>query len=911
MSIKAPGSGLKVCSLLLLIICNARSLYGLKQPEKGGKTQAKSLDDTVVKDLMQAVDKHFEKLTARIGTLESTVSSMQFYSIRQFSQISGSLHSTNNDLGTVRKQVSQMEIDGRSQKIGLSLLSRDISELKKTASDMLSELESSMVYVHENIDKQDSLIKTVLEDTVIQTARETTAQMSKQMEEMLLSTEAMQTKVGNCSTDFSSVIEHIDVRFLELKKQNHAQLMKQINVMKLDMKKNLCAYGEERGASKEKPTCDSKNASGKIIGTSQHNENKQTAKMVFEDTTTHSLRPLISDTTSHVSPTTVSASLDTANELSKFDDATQNGVVEHTLPSNLFEATSSYLNTSEYRSTPRSILELLSTQLNVPEEATVITSSRNISTEASSTEHTTHIPHEEIRTFQAEEDEKVMKALYNMTTSVLQAVSYFRNTGRLLEQILSNTDMLVVKQNGQRERIEDVGVKSPSPSNYGDYDSANVIPGSEHLEEAHRFDNIITETQSSAGENSLSRNILAKVATLVTNGSQLLEVITDLAQMSSVSLIRVTSALEDEVKRLEGLKTHMATTFLNKVSERESESVNTLTNATQRTFKLVEAVASNTGWIPLIFHNVQHLESLANRSLHLATQSQKMISQVQQKMANSDSNKGTGLIQTDPTISNRIPRTLGQAESSPTENASSKFEDIFNRKTFETLYRTSLQLNRLMPGLTKLLSERGPLITLVGGSRQEEGRVEIYHKGLWGALCHGDLTHAEADSICRHLGFEGGVSAGAGYFGPGSGVTWLFNSSCLGADNCPLVAYSEEYRHCSHDLDAAVVCDHMLRIVSSNGSNDTREGRLEIHHRNAWLPVCGDGWTDNCARVACQQMGFSNGTWLAFTMPTPGTNSTWLGKITCTGLEARLDVCPSDGWTDSCSGQKAAGVSCL
>lgn len=88
-----------------------------------------------------------------------------------------------------------MEIEGRSQKIGLSLLSRDISELKKTASDMLSELESSMVYVHENIDKQDSLIKTVLEDTVIQTARETTAQISKQMEEMLLSTEAMQVRL--------------------------------------------------------------------------------------------------------------------------------------------------------------------------------------------------------------------------------------------------------------------------------------------------------------------------------------------------------------------------------------------------------------------------------------------------------------------------------------------------------------------------------------------------------------------------------------------------------------------------------------------------------------------------------------------------------------------------------------------
>ena len=42
-----------------------------------------------------------------------------------------------------------------------------------------------------------------------------------------------------------------------------------------------------------------------------------------------------------------------------------------------------------------------------------------------------------------EKDEMIMEALTNMTTSVQQAVSYFRNTAHLLEVILSNTDMLV------------------------------------------------------------------------------------------------------------------------------------------------------------------------------------------------------------------------------------------------------------------------------------------------------------------------------------------------------------------------------------------------------------------------------------------------------------------------------------
>ncbi|CAG5133296.1 unnamed protein product [Candidula unifasciata] len=957
MSDKAPGSGMPICRLLVFMFCCAWPVRGLKPLETAVKSQAKVLEDTVAKELMKAVDKHFEKLTSRIATLENTLSSMQFYSIRQFNQISGSLQSTNNDLGTVRKQVSQMEIDGRSQKIGLSLLGREISELKKGTSDMLSELESSMIYVHENIDKQDSLIKAVLEETVIQTARETTAQISKQMEEMLLNAEAMQAKLVNCSVDFSSVIEHVDLRFLELKKQSHAQLLKQINSVKLDLKKNMCPYGDERSPHKERLTCDCKNVSGKIIETSLYNNlTKHTDKVGrTEDITTPSKRLITPDTSRHVSSSTeINVPYKTTQMFSEMEDlTTEKATHEKGFTTTLPKVTSTFTSTPEYESTQnnrldklfteRNKLQELSTQSNrlkklsseynrlnelstqysrldeLPsqynrldelstqrsffEDTAVTTSRGDVSTQASSPDYPAHIPQDGSRTAQAEDDEKIMQALYNMTTSVLQAVSYFRNTGRMMEQILSNTDMLVVKQH---QRLDDGSVKGPVSSNYGDYDSANVIPGSDHVEGHQRYD-----SQSSAAESSLSRNILENVATLVANSSQLLEVITDLAQMSSVSLIKVTSVLEDEVKRLEGLRTHMATTVLNRVSESQAEPVHTLTNATQRTFKLVEAVASNTGWIPLIFHSVQHLESLANRSLNVATQSQKIISQVQQTMTNGDSSKKAGLIKDDPIISNRIPRTLGQVESPPNKNTSLKSEDILNKAYFETIHSTSLQLKRIMPALTKLLSERGPLVTLVGGSRQEEGRVEIYHNGLWGSLCHVNLTHSEADSICRHLGFEGGISAGPGHFGPGSGVTWVFNASCLGADSCSLVTYTEESGHCNHDLDAAVLCDHMLRIVSSNGSTDTNEGRLEIYHKNAWLPVCADGWTDSSARVACQQMGFSSGYWLSLTKSVSNENSTFLGKTVCGGLETRLDICPSDGWTDSCSGHKAAGVSCL
>lgn len=83
----------------------------------------------------------------------------------------------------------------RSQKITLSLLGRDVSELKKSSSDLLSELESSVVYINENVDKHSGLIKTLLEGTAIEAARETKDDLSRQMEEMIQKVETWQVRL--------------------------------------------------------------------------------------------------------------------------------------------------------------------------------------------------------------------------------------------------------------------------------------------------------------------------------------------------------------------------------------------------------------------------------------------------------------------------------------------------------------------------------------------------------------------------------------------------------------------------------------------------------------------------------------------------------------------------------------------
>ncbi|KAF4788140.1 macrophage receptor MARCO isoform X2 [Turdus rufiventris] len=58
------------------------------------------------------------------------------------------------------------------------------------------------------------------------------------------------------------------------------------------------------------------------------------------------------------------------------------------------------------------------------------------------------------------------------------------------------------------------------------------------------------------------------------------------------------------------------------------------------------------------------------------------------------------------------------------------------------------------PGYTAGL---GNFVRLVGGERR--GRVEIFHKGVWGTICDDGWTAREAAVVCRMLGFNRAVSA--------------------------------------------------------------------------------------------------------------------------------------------------------
>ncbi|XP_061698839.1 lysyl oxidase homolog 3B isoform X2 [Syngnathoides biaculeatus] len=239
-------------------------------------------------------------------------------------------------------------------------------------------------------------------------------------------------------------------------------------------------------------------------------------------------------------------------------------------------------------------------------------------------------------------------------------------------------------------------------------------------------------------------------------------------------------------------------------------------------------------------------------------------------------------------------------------------------------------------------------VRLAGFPRKHnEGRVELFHKGEWGTICDDDFSIANANVLCRQLGFVEAVGwTHSAKYGKGQGKIWLDNVQCGGGEQSIDACKSRGWGNsdCTHDEDAGVVCkderipgfvdanvieahvdenkleEVRLRpvVASAKKRLPVTEGVLEVKHKDGWAQVCDAGWTVKNTRVVCGMLGFPherkvNKNFYRLFLQRQ-KNVYRVHSVACTGTEVHLAACPLEfngpNGTTSCRGGSPVVVSC-
>uniref|UniRef100_A0A8C5CVQ9 Lysyl oxidase homolog n=1 Tax=Gadus morhua TaxID=8049 RepID=A0A8C5CVQ9_GADMO len=235
---------------------------------------------------------------------------------------------------------------------------------------------------------------------------------------------------------------------------------------------------------------------------------------------------------------------------------------------------------------------------------------------------------------------------------------------------------------------------------------------------------------------------------------------------------------------------------------------------------------------------------------------------------------------------------------------------------------------------------------LVGYPRKHnEGRIEVFYQGEWGTICDDDFSLANAQVLCRQLGFVSATGwAHSAKYGKGQGKIWLDNVLCNGGEKSIDACKSRGWgsSDCTHDEDAGVVCkderipgfvdsnvidvrsqrveEVRLRVVVGGAKRrmPVTEGVLEVKHKDSWTQVCDLGWTPKNTRVVCGMLGFPherkvNKKFYKLSLERQ-KHHFLVHSVACTGTEVHLAACPlefSRPNATACPGGMPAVVSCM
>ncbi|CAC5422954.1 Neurotrypsin,Scavenger receptor cysteine-rich type 1 protein M130,Deleted in malignant brain tumors 1 protein,Coadhesin,Thrombospondin-1,Mucin-like protein,Hemicentin-1,Thrombospondin-2,Scavenger receptor cysteine-rich domain-containing group B protein,Soluble scavenger receptor cysteine-rich domain-containing protein SSC5D [Mytilus coruscus] len=211
------------------------------------------------------------------------------------------------------------------------------------------------------------------------------------------------------------------------------------------------------------------------------------------------------------------------------------------------------------------------------------------------------------------------------------------------------------------------------------------------------------------------------------------------------------------------------------------------------------------------------------------------------------------------------------------------------------------------------------ILRLMDGSHSREGRLEIFHSGIWGSVCDDNFGQPDATVACRQLGFrclsdvqvytEGGFT---------SSKIWMDDVNCNGQESslktCSFAGWGSN--NCGTGENVGIRCyggcSGDLWLVGGN-----YYGRLEIYHSGSWGTICDDKFGSQDALVVCKQLGLWHRTKnyrttiVEFYTAGHGNGTIWLDDVNCNGNENRIEYCQHRGWNvQNCGHGEDVGVRC-
>ncbi|KAL4222102.1 Neurotrypsin [Mactra antiquata] len=817
------------------------------QPTTSRKESLDPTDRYLLDGLLDIVDEKFSTLSKRLMTLERGVNNLQYYNVRSFRVVNTHLHAVDTILHTMHSQVNQIEENGKVFEQVIGAVKDEVIDLQTMNSGMFQAIEQNLIHFHTDLAAKINDVKDNIEST------------NGNLKQLTNETGGIKDQV-------------------EIVKQSQD-----------DLYQNAAANAVITSELLE-------NSLTSInIVTNTANELKDSMKISKEINTT------LMDITKSVSAITVGTF-----EIKQSVESALSNISIATVEGEEMDEANNYLEFKSKNSrthlTCGKLLEALDEKL---KNITIVNVDNN--KKSKDTQPTKSIDSKEFKN----QTRKLMRALSTVNENIYQSVTLYRHTGNLIERVIADTEQIATEQVRLREELLSYLMN-------GTFDLFNQsLPDMAAIIASRQEEPVKIKNGSQC---TMSKSFVDELLKLSFNGSQIIELLTELATTSTSSINTSIEKLNLEISRLVKAQTIPLSPPVNTKPDifiRDdpkaggNSQLRDILNRTDMIYTFVEAIASNTGWIPYIFHNVRFVESQMNKTLKsvktLDTRSEEMLLRQRANMAIMFKPKeflkdpSTTTTTAQPIVDKKAKGNNGKDNDDKTysydfaepTNQSSIFSHMM-----DFVYRTNIKLNRLIPALTNLLGEPEPYIALVGGDTDREGRVEVYHKGQWGTLT-GSLGHVEASYVCRKLGYLGGVSVGNGYFGAGSGQFWDLNVTCLRTRWCHAVTHAINQDTHSHSQDVGVLCDHMVRMTQTNDDEEEEVmrhvGRLEIYHQNTWLPVCYSGWGRVETGVACQQLGFREGA------ATPVKDETivdshWMVNVTCSGNENRLDACAYSGF---------------